>query len=217
MNSTLAPRWRTGLVVAGLFVAAFLAGATRRGAATPTAVGVVNIKALFEGLTEYKENFALIEDQRKTSAASVKEAEADAKKLSDDFELLKDPPMAVRVAFRVKLFEAQAKYDARVSALSRALDVQLGELRRRVYLKAIKTCESLAKKDGWDVVLIDDRHIVPPERMQTEAVKEGPRIGIKEVNTYIQERTIFYADDTRVDITPSLVAMMNNEFKAGAR
>lgn len=217
--------WVKGLMVVGLCVAAVGTSAALRAPAeqskpslaSPTAVGVINLKKLFDNLTEYKDSTGLIEEKQKDVEKKIKEVEGQIEKLSKDFEALKDPPMAVRLDFQVKLVELQALRDARIAALRRSLEVQAGDVMRRMFIKAVETGDRLALKDGWDIILIDDRGVVPPEKVDTETSKEGRRITASEVRSIIQQRTIFTANDARVDVTAALYEMMNNEYKAGKR
>ncbi len=218
--------WRKGIVVLCVCATAVVASATLRNPpapiqsqppATNTGVAIIKLKSLFDTVVEFNEGMALIEEKKKDSQAKLKEVETQLKKLSADFDALKDPPMAVRLDQQAKIVELQALGDARAAALTRSLEVQAGDLMRRVFLKAVETAERLAEKDGWDVILIDDRNIVPPERAKGDGAKEGRRITVGEVESIIQQRQILVANDKRIDVTPSLVAMMNNEYKAGKK
>lgn len=220
--------WSRALLVVGLCATAVVASGSLRPAATSspapamapamapaTAVGIVNLKTLLAGLTEFKEGMALVEEKRKQGEESVKQIQAQYKKVSDEYELLaKDAAMAVRLDMQAKLVELQALGEARAAATTRSLEVQAGDLMRRVFQETEKATAKLAAKDGWDIILIDDRSVTPPERVSG---KEGRRLTIGEVESVIQQRTILFADDKKTDVTPALLVLMNNEFKAGVK
>jgi Skp family chaperone for outer membrane proteins len=220
MKLTQGGMWSRALVVVALCGTAVVASGSLRPAPAPvmapaTAVGVVNLKTLLAGLTEFKEGMALIEEKKKQGQEGLKQIEAQLKKVQDDFELLpKDGPMGPRLDLQVKIAELQGLGEARATATTRSLEVQAGDLLRRVFKKAEESAQRLAAKDGWDIILIDDRSVTPPERVSG---KEGRRLTVSEVESVIQQRTILVADDKKTDVTPALLALMNNEFKAGVK
>ena len=62
---------------------------------------------------------------------------------------------------------------------------------------------ALAKKDGFDLILLDDRSINVPDDAS-----------YAEVNNTILNKRVLFASDT-IDLTQRLITMMNNDFSAG--
>lgn len=218
-------RWRSPLVIVSLCFAVVAASAALRSPATspppppppapPTAVAIVNLKTFFDGLTEFKEGMEVIGEKGKTSEARLKEANDALTKAIKDYELLKNPTFSVQIDQQAKIAELKELRDTRKAVLTRVLEVEAGNLMRKVFLKAVDAGDRLAAKDGWDIILIDDRSIVPPERASSQN-GEGRRIRMDEVEQIIQQRRILSAVK-RVDITASLIEFMNAEFKAGKK
>ena len=223
MMGNLSNRWSRSLIALSLAAACILAGAVLRSARATeseaalagqsTGVAIVNFKRIFEGLTEFTEGMKIIDDQKKESQAKIDELKTQLTKANEDIKNLpKDTNLRDRLSMQQKALEVEALLEARVKTLSLALQVQAGDLMRQVFDKVIETSDRLAKKDGWDIVLIDDRGVKPPERMKTEDGREGRRLTVGEVESVIQKRHILMAVK-RVDITDSLIQMMNAEFK----
>jgi len=230
MNQQHANRWRTSLVIVSLCAAVVAASAAWRAPtaltsaapltspppAPPTAVAIVNLKTLLDGLTEFKEGMEVIGEKKKTSEARVKEVKDKLSKAVKDLELLKDPPMSVLIDRQAEIAELQEQGEIRAAVLSRVLEVEAGALMRRVFVKAVDAGDQLAAKDGWDMILIDDRAIVPPERAKSASGGEGRRIRVDEVESIIQQRRILTASK-RVDVTASLIEFMNAQYKSGKK
>jgi hypothetical protein len=160
----------------------------------------------------------LIEDKEKEGQTKLKEVTEQIKKVEAELEALKDPSMATRLEKQARIAELTALGEGRLAALQRVLEVTAGDTLRRLFVKAVASADALAKKDGWDVILIDDRSVVPPERLKGPDGKEGTgrRVTIGEVRNIIQQRNILVASE-RVDVTAALLTMMNNEYKAGKK
>jgi Skp family chaperone for outer membrane proteins len=181
-----------------------------------TGVAIVNFKRVFDnqtGLTEFKEGMSIIDDQKKESQAKIDELRVQLKKANEDIKNLPDTAsLKQRLTQQQQALEIEALLDARARTLSLQLQVQAGDLMRQTFEKVIEASDRLAKKDGWDIILIDDRGVKPPERLKNEDGKEGRRLTVSEVESVIQQRHILSAVK-RVDITDNLIEMMNNEFK----
>jgi Skp family chaperone for outer membrane proteins len=217
-------RWRTSLVIVSLCIAVVAASAAWRSpaaltsapAAPPTAIGIVNLKTLFNGLTEYTEGMALIDGQTKVSTAKLDDIKKQLKTLQTEMEALKDPPMAKRLELAQKVAELKALGKARAATLTEVLEYSAGDMLRRIFLKAVKATDALAKKDGYDVILIDDRDVVPPETTKGEDGGDPIPLKMSQVERIIQQRHIMVAND-RVDVTAALITLMNAEYKAGKK
>lgn len=218
MNALHGGTWKKGLALMLVCATAVIASANLRPAAVqvpaaaPTAVGIIKLPSLFAGLNEYQEGSKLIEEKRKEMQAKLSEVEASLKKLTEEYDLLKDPPIAKKLEMQIKLVELEALGNARKAAMTGALAVQAGDMMRSAYLKAVDAAKRLAASDGWDIILLDDRGIEPPARMDEGGGKSHP-ITAAEVNRIVQERHVIVANE-RVDVTPALIALMNNEYKA---
>lgn len=204
------------VVFAGLAWGGRTASATEadRMAAQSTGVAVINFKRVIENLTEFKDGMKVIEDQGKASQPKVDELLAQLKKANEDIKALPETTsLKERLDMQQKALEIEALLEARTRTLRLQLDVQTGDVLRQTFDKIVLAADKLAAKDGWDMILIDDRGVKPPERLpKGEDGKDGRRLRSDEVMSIIQQRTILSASK-RVDVTDSLVELMNSEFK----
>jgi Skp family chaperone for outer membrane proteins len=101
-------------------------------------------------------------------------------------------------------FEIEALYEARGKAYQRLIDLDNGEIIRDLYTKVSTTVDAFAKREGFDLVLLDDRAIQLPTSRAT----------LKEYNQIIESKRILFASQG-LDVTDRLTTIMNNEYKAG--
>lgn len=221
--------WSRSLTVLSVCAASVLAGAAWRTASAravsgaeflaavkPTAVAVVDLKKLFAGSKEFQDGMAFLKTEKEAAESKIGELRERLKKLNEDITNMKDGPTLDRLKKQQEALETEALLNARGTTSQRILEVQAGDLMRRVFEKTVTAGATLQKQDGWDMILIDDRNVKPPERAPGEGGQEGPRLTIQQVESVIQQRHILSAVD-RVDITQGFIDLMNTEYgKTGA-
>ena len=107
-----------------------------------------------------------------------------------------------RLAQRVEL---EATYEARGKAYQRMIDLDHGDILNDLYPKAVAAVQAYAAKEGYDVVLLDDRPMQLPDSGS-----------VKEYNEVIQKKRVLFAKDG-TDITDQLITVMNNEYAASIK
>lgn len=175
-----------------------------RALAKPTTVAIVDIEKTLNQLNELTDMNKKLEDR-----VTVRQADLNAlaKQLEDLQEQLKnttDADVEKRRTLRAQIFELRETATARTKAYQSLINIEKGEIIRPLYLKVLDAVKETATKQGYDVVLFDDRSLMVPQ--DTESI----------VNQAIQAKRILYADDT-LDITNQVVLLMNNKFKAGVK
>jgi len=208
---------RRGLVSAAMFVAALsLMGMFRSAtanqpsvAAKPaTRIAIVNLGKVMDGLAEAKDAKARLDGMVSDSKKKLQEINDRVKKIDSDLELMKDKKDTKEYRqLAYEKLELGATGEARQKILQQLIDEEEGATVRLMYIKMTDAVKRLAAQDGWDLVLRDDRDIVPPD-----SVKGRPLTG-REVRGLIDQRAILTASD-RIDLTTQLVTMLNNEYKA---
>ncbi|MCA9300337.1 MAG: OmpH family outer membrane protein [Phycisphaerales bacterium] len=170
---------------------------TRR--ANPTAVAVVNVERLMNSLDEMKDRTATWQKNAEARQKLIDEIVDQKTRLEDQLKTVPndDASLARRREISTQILEADTLAKARTEVFQRLIEVERGEFFSIVYAKSIDAIGRLAKQDGWDVVLFDDRGVIVP--------KSAPATTVTQV---IQSKTILYASDT-VDITDDLITMMN--------
>jgi Skp family chaperone for outer membrane proteins len=216
--------WSRSLTILSVCAASVMAGVAWRSASAravsgaeflapvkPTAVAVVNLKTLFEGSKEFQDGMTILESQKNDAQAALVELQNKLTTLNKNIVEMKDGPLLARFKVQQEALETEALLNARGQTSQRILQVQAGDVMRQVFEKVVKAGEKLQKQDGWDMILIDDRNVTPPERAPGEGGKEGPRLTIAQVESVIQQRHILSAVE-RVDITQDFVNIMNTEY-----
>jgi len=171
--------------------------------ATPTAVAVVDLTKLMNGLTELADR-----DQQRATAHERRLADLKVmdKRLNDLKADLKDtiPPGDIKARTQnvndQMVLEATLK--AQLAAFQRLQDMEAGDMIRALYNKVLGTIESFAQREGYDLVLLDDRDFPFPARAS-----------LKEDEGVFEKKRILYAR-AELDITQRLITIMNNEYSA---
>jgi Skp family chaperone for outer membrane proteins len=221
MTGTRSSHWSRSLTILCLCATAIpvawqTARAREAESAAPqktTGVAIVNLKQVFERLDEYKQGMKFIGDQSDEMQPRVEELKGKLTKLETDISSFpKDGNTVELLKLKQQRFEIETQLKSRVESLRLLLRIQAGDVLRQVFDKVTDAADRLAKEDGWDIVMVDDRDVKPPERVPGENGSEGRGLTDREVENVIQQRHIIAAAK-RVDITDALVVLMNNEFK----
>lgn len=169
----------------------------------PAVIGLVDMEALMKGLTEVKARNA---DLQSINDKRQKELDAFAeklKKIKADLDSLKDGTKERRDKFAEGL-EAEAQYKGKGQILGRLSELDEGETVSGIYTKALATIAKVAAKDGYSMVLLDDRKLELPK------FASG-----KEMSSAILNKRILFAAPS-LDITDRIILEMNNEYAAPA-
>ncbi len=177
----------------------------------PTAVGVVDWEDVVKNSKEVKDGLELLKSQEKDFQAKVDALRATFEKLKKDVEAMKDGPTIDRLRVTQEALIAQAQLNATAGTSQQILEVQGGDLMRKAFEHMVAAADKLQTQDGWDMILIDDRKLAPPERFPDAEGKEGARPTMREVQQIIQRRHILSAAK-RVDVTKEITDLMNAEY-----
>lgn len=206
-------RLNRSFVVVSLCLAAGLAGvlagerradAAAEGAtasrASATAVAIVDLERVMNGLNEKKKR----EDDMRSLIGQRQATLDDLKKqldgLTKQLELTPKEDRAKMRDIKQKQIEIAATAEARKQALQTLISLETGEILREIYLKINLSITKVAEKDGWDLVLLDNRSIAIPEALTD-----------REINFIIQSRTVLHATNS-VDISDDIITLMNAEY-----
>lgn len=207
-TKTAAPAFILGLVgvlaSAALFTGAAVATAVRP-PAQPTAVAVVDIPAVLDGLEEKDRLEAdlqqAIQDSRAKLEELTKEAETLQAQLDPNTGVLKQgTPEYIRALGR--LIELQAQIKARGAVLEQTLALRQGEMLRGLYQKIEAGIAKIAEREGFDIVLLNDATF-PLSNPAAFNQSQGE----------ILSRSVVYSHYD-ADITPAVVTLLNNEYAA---
>lgn len=177
-------------------VGARSAGANRSPGAAPPIVAVVDLETVINNLTEQK-------DMQAQFDATAKAEDARLKAMGDDLEQkqkeLQGLVGANLVEAKTKLRDAVFKAEFEKQLARRNLNARKAEMLRALYVKVDKAAEMLAKKNGYDMVLVSDEKAPIPEDDGEAAYR-----------AILFKRMLYVG--TTLDISQELLQTINNEY-----
>ena len=108
-----------------------------------------------------------------------------------------------RRQLRAQIFELTETAKARKNIYQSLINVEKGEVIKPLYDKLLAGIDEIAGKEGYDLVIFDNRKLEVPQDVQAV------------VNEVIQQKSILHAKDS-LDITDQVITLMNNKYKANA-
>ena len=202
------------VAAAAVLGAAFIAAATIHSSArpgnptavvapTPVTVGFVDLARLMNNLQELADRNELTKVRGKQLQDKLGEISTQIKQIDAELkDVIPKDDKAKRIERVAQKFELEATYEARAKSYQRLIDLDHGDILNDLYPKAVAAVQALAAKEGFDIVLLDDRPIGMPETGT-----------VKDYNDVIQRKRVLFAKDG-MDITDQLVTIMNNEYTA---
>ncbi|MBX3322512.1 MAG: OmpH family outer membrane protein [Phycisphaeraceae bacterium] len=172
--------------------------------ATPTAVAVVNLPIILEGLEERLVRQGSLDDSGKARQAQLDALSGRIKVVEEDLKVLKAGTAEYREKL-IELRELQVSLEARFKLLNQVLSFERGAVLRELYFKINDAVKRVAERDGYDVVLLNDEGFQIPEEA-----------GQDDMNRAVLSRSVLYTHES-VDISAAVVRLMNNEFQSGRR
>jgi Skp family chaperone for outer membrane proteins len=206
--------WRLLMLAAICSLALLLAANWQSAVANPaavrpaTSIALIDVNRLIGSLHEVQELGQRLQADFNKRRRELEEIATRIRDIDSDLEMMRDQRSTARIERLGQKFEAEQQLEARRKVLQRLVDLQEGEMTRGIVLKVVASAERLAERDGWDLILFDDRDLL-------RVPAEGHIFG-EQMNQLMMARRIAVASD-RIDITDQLITMMNNEFKAAQR
>lgn len=181
------------------------ATAQQPGAGGPLKIGVVDLGRVGDGLQEAAEVNDHLKAAREDAQHRLDEVANQLTSANKELEMItnKSSPEFWQKLGQAQELEVQAR--ARKQALERNFDLQKGMVTADIYTKMMDSVSELAKQEGFDLILVDDRMVVPPKDKGAEAAGQA-----------IQARKLLFASP-RADVTDSLITLMNNKYKAAPK
>lgn len=173
--------------------------------AAPTMIAIVNIEKVANEVTEAKELLAQLQARAEGRQKTLDDLADRMKALQSELEVLPEEDQA-RKDKLAQLFELRATYEARAQALQRLVDLEQGTTMREIAEKVIQTAGAVGKRNGYALVLSDDREMFKLPEEATPA----------QIRPLVRSRKILWADD-RLDITAQVIAQMNNDYAAAIK
>ncbi len=188
------------ILVSAAFVWRASANASRP-PAQPTAIAVIDIVDIIEGLNEREVLESQLNLRMEARQAQLKEVIEELKTLEADVQMLTRGTDEYREKLREGV-EKQAVANARREALAQIESIDMGSVMAGLYAKIEAAIADISEREGYDIVLLDDSEFTIPEGAPNPDVYRA-----------IVTRSVVYRHDS-IDITDQVITLMNNEFSA---
>lgn len=169
--------------------------------AQPTAIAVVDIVDIINGLTEREVLEAQLNTRMENRQSQLDEVVEELRVLEADIQMLTRGTDEHREKLQEYL-EKRAVLDARRKALSEIVSIDMGNVMAGLYVKVEIAIKDISEREGFDIVLLDDSAFPIPENAPDPDVYRA-----------IITKSVVYRHDS-IDITQQVITLMNNEFSA---
>lgn len=201
--------WRTPWFAVSVLALGFASySAVRAGTpvvvqAAPTAIGIVDLERLIGGLNEVADQNTENGKRAKVLQAQIDDLKkkADAAQAELDVAAKNDPK---RLEKRFAVEELMLRLEAARKGFSAVMSIEKGIYGQQLYGRILAGTDALAKSQGLDLILLDDRTLTFP------VDQDLPE---QSVNQIIQSKRVLFAGPS-VDVTSQLVTLMNNQYGA---
>lgn len=196
------------LVCALCSLFAYHSAASGMMAGRPSAVAVVNLPLLLDGLAQRGDAEARIKKMRDDILAEAERRQQEAEALDAEIQGLAKFTEAWYAKDDEIMLET-LKNQAWLRLSNERLDVESALSLQDLYRTIKRSVADLAAADGWDLILVDDSQgelsISPNSQLSREA----------QITQQMAARRTLFVSKT-VDITDQLITRMNNAYQAGA-
>jgi Skp family chaperone for outer membrane proteins len=172
--------------------------------ATPSKVGLVDMTALINGLTELKDRNAAMKPLRDQMASELEQLQTQAKQLESDLkDGIPEKDVQRRIETRTQLQETSSILKLRKERWDLALDLRNAQVIRELYAKATEAIAEISRRDGYDLILLDDRPVPMTDFGNMGQLREE----------VLMKRVLFAAPT--LDITQRVLTAMENQYAQG--
>jgi Skp family chaperone for outer membrane proteins len=171
----------------------------------PVTVALVDLAKLMNGLHEIAKRNKDNQDEGETMQKDLTRISDQVEKLRNDLKqggAIPESDHERRAQAMVDFIKKSAELKSSRESYQNLYDTKRGNIIHDLYDKIILAIDAFAKREGYDLVLLDDRAIeLPPNFAATAA----------ELNPIIEKKRILYAKDG-MDVTDRLITIMNNQW-----
>lgn len=196
-----------GAIAAGVWFGLGTAAQARNNAmlaASPTSVAVVDIAEVLDRLDEKTDQELNLKRFAEDRRAIVQGMSDRIKALQSELELLPAGEESKKKREELVRLEAQRRIEAEIAAAM--VENQQQTMQVDLVRKIIDATRRVAQRDGWQIVLTDDR--------DAAQAPEGQNFRVDQQLQLLAQQNIVAADQL-TEITEEVVRLMNNEYKAG--
>lgn len=174
-------------------------------APSPAVVGTIDLERAFTQLRELTDRNSEFEKRNQARKDELLRMRSELETLQKKLKEIPKDQVAELRRLGAELIEKEEFLKTKDQLYGRLAQLEFGEAIRDLYKKCSASITRFAEQNSYDVVLLDDSSVDLPES------------GTQQVyNQIISNKHTLYIRQG-VDITDQVVAMMNNEYAAGAR
>lgn len=170
--------------------------------AEPTSVATVDIERISNELQEFKDRATALANNEQSRVDELRAIDERIKSLQAEVEALPGDAVAERTRLIIESEAAANDLRTRQQLYLREAEIGQIELTRVLYNKILDATGFIAERDGFDMVLFDDRQI---------SLQSARANNLDAVMETLLTKKVLYASDS-VDLTDSVLIYMNNEF-----
>jgi len=174
-------------------------------APAPVSIALVDFGRIIDALTEYKDRTDQVATRGKVLEDNLKALKTQREEKNAQIKMVPKDDIKRGQALIFERLELDSQIEARTKLYQRKIDLDHGDVIRDIYNKVIHTAEALAKKEGYDMVMMDDRSMTMPLSGTPDTYGQ-----------IIQTRRILYAKDA-LDLTDRVLTIMNTDYTSGAK
>lgn len=171
-------------------------------APAPATIATIDLVKLMQQLTKAAVLNNQLKQRNDDRQKSINEMVDRLKQMKDQMDALPKTAEKERRELFVQAFELEQTAAGRRDALQRVINIEKGELIRELYQDIQSAAAGFAAKNGYDLVLVDDRAMVLPEQATED-----------QMNMVIQNKRVMFAAGA-LDVTAALAQEMNNQYQA---
>ena len=174
-TSVLALIIATGLAATSVTALSSRPAGTATLAAPATAVAIVDMQRAINDSTEIKARNEALKVRAEARMAELDKFKKELKDLVESTKLLPEgSPEASKT--RAEAVVKNATLEAQFQAYKQLTDIESGDILGDIHSKVIAAVDAIAKRDGYQLVLADDRAIVPPKGRPVEEVGSAIKV-----------------------------------------
>lgn len=170
----------------------------------PAKVGIVDMTTLINGLSELKDRNAAMKPILDQRLSELEQLQQQAKQLEADLkDNIPSTDVQRRIETRTQLQEATNNLKLRKERWDMTIDLRNAQIVRELYAKASLAISEVAQRDGYDLILLDDRPLELTEFSSVNQLREE-----------VLSKRILFAAPT-LDITQRVLTAMENQYAQG--
>lgn len=199
-------RWVLGSValitIVGVLAARSDGSAASAWRAAPASVALVDLERVLAEYEWVREQEQIVQRDLERRGNRLEGLAREIENRRDDLAEANLPASQRRLK-QADLAELEAQYEATLKVAETMRQLSNGEILAEGYLDTLAAIELIAQRDGYDLILLDDRKIVLP--------KGAPQ---SRIESAILSRSILFARDS-IDVSTVVIDLLNNRHKAG--